>query len=48
MPFVMCTNEKKPHLWCENTVSYHGVDLARLKKLLIRMLTLYSSPIIFL
>jgi hypothetical protein len=26
----MCTNEKKPHPWCENTVSHHGVDLAEL------------------
>ena len=26
-PFVMCTNEKKPHPWCENTVSHHGVNL---------------------
>ena len=27
-PFVMCIDEKKPHPWCENLVSYHGVDLA--------------------
>jgi hypothetical protein len=24
----MCTNEKKPHPWCENTVSHHGVKVA--------------------
>ena len=30
-PFVMWTNHKQPHLWCENTVSHHGVYLARLK-----------------
>jgi hypothetical protein len=24
----VCTNEKQPHSWCENTASHHGVDLA--------------------
>ena len=41
-PFVTWTNEKKPHPWCENTVSHHGVDLAGLRIVFVRVINATS------